>query len=149
MKHLLAILLAVLASCSSLGQLESLPPDEFEALQARTSLVTRVVAHRAEIPQERLDTVADALSIVAADPLALAGPNVITRALQDAGLTDQEAMLAVMLVEDFLRARFSWGTTTSPLGPNARALLLTVAAALRAPIVTPDEEQKGDELLSE
>lgn len=142
------------SGCGSRGQLEQIPAEDFEVLQSRAEILTRVVTARAitdgKVKPDTFAAFADALSIVAADPLALAGPNVITRALQDAGLTDQEAMLAVMLVEDFLRARFAWGATTSPLGPNARALLLTVANGMRAAIagqVTPEDIAAAEPLI--
>lgn len=154
----LACLVALAASgfsgCGSRGQLEQITPEEFEVVQDRTDILTRVIAARAlaegKIKPELLTTVADALAIVAADPLALGGPNVLTRALEDAGLTDAEAMLALMLVEDFLRAKFSWGATTSPLGPNARALVLTVANSIRAAVagqVTPEDIAAAEPLI--
>ena len=142
------------SGCGSRGQLEQMPAEDFEVLQSRCDILTRVVAARAladgKVRPETFEAVADALQIVAADPLALAGPNVITRALEDAGFTDQEAMLALLLVEDFLRARFNWGATTSPLGPNARALVLTVSNAIRVAIngdVTADEFAAGSAML--
>lgn len=168
-KTILALALLVLAAlgllgltaCPTLGSnplasLETMPEQDFNVLEARADLVTRVLGARliqeGALTQAQLDDAARALKIAAGDPLALAGSNVLTEALERAGFTNQEALLALVLVEDFLRSKVSWGPAGSPIGPRARRLLETLAGSLEAAgrvDPTDAEKAKAAELVPE
>lgn len=149
------VLVTGCASSGQRAQIEAMDPSSLATVQARVDIITRVLAARlVESGKVSTGTIQDAatyLEIAAGDPLALSGPNAITGALARAGFTDQESILALMLVEDFLRSRLDLGPAESPLGPNARALLMTVADALRASAVgvTDEDQAKADAAIQE
>ncbi len=141
---------------AALANLEALSDEDAATLEARADLITRVLAARllsdAHLDPQVLSDAALALELAAGDPLVLGGPNVLSNALEKAGFTNQEAILSLLLVEDFLRSRVSWGMAGTPLGPRARHLLGVVAVALRGAataLVTEAEKREADKLLPE
>jgi len=133
---------------------EAMPEEEFESLRLKAGLLARVAAARAvsegAVDPSKLIAAADAFDAFALDPTSTISGSLLSGVLKRAGLTDDEVLLAAVLVEDFARGRFSWGQESAYLGLNARALIRTVAGSLRAGVqstVTADEIAEAEALV--
>jgi len=144
------------ATAEATARVELMPQADFDVTRARVDLLARVVSARLVAENaasvETMETAATALDFLATDPLATVGPTMLTDALRKAGLSSDEVLLAIVLVEDYVRSRFSWGETTAILGPRARDLIGTVASAIRrgaAGGVTDADQVEANSLLAE
>lgn len=135
--------LAAMTSCaffrqtaSEVVRVEELSDVEFDRLTLKAKSLTRVAFGRlfaeGQVSRPALRDGAKALEFIASDPTATGGLNFLSSALKNAGLTSDEVMLAIIVLEDSLNGAVWLGTTTEPLSPRLRVLTDTVAKALRA-----------------
>ena len=147
----------VLNSCKatqqSLTQIETMPQADFDVTQARVDLILRVTIHRVVTAgnpsdsdllarQAILGLAATTFATIAENPMSVVGPSLLSIGLRDAGFSDDESMLCIIIAEDYLNGRFAWGVTGQPLGPRSREMLNTISRAIRAgSLGTPTEKE--------
>ena len=156
---LMGLWLLLTPSCKSASKplvaIEAMEPRAFDLVEARADLITRVLFQRlydqGTLTANKISNIAFALEATADNPTTPGGSALISNAFKDWGFTDQEALLAIVLVEDFLRSRVDLGSASLPIGPNARRLLLAVSRAMRSAIKEPlsAEENEAAESLME
>ncbi len=165
MKTLLSLFLvlgslaALSESCASThtgAKLEAMTTEQFDSLSLRVQLVTRVALGRlysdGKVDKQRILTIADTVDAAIASPdLIVLGTGLISGKLRAQGWTEDEVLLAVLLVEDFVRSQGGIGEPGLPLGPHAKALLTTISVALRQSVggTTPAEAKQADKVLKE
>lgn len=148
------VILGCQATKEAATKIEAMPQEDFDVTEARVGLILRVTVYRVMTAgnptesellarQSLLGLSANIIAGLADDPTTVAGPMLLSKALRKAGFRDDEAMLVIIITEDFLRGQFNWGVPGEPLGARARQMLRTVANALRSgSLEVPSEEEQ-------
>lgn len=147
-------------ACLSTGtgkRIEAMSEAEFASMSLKVELITRALLGRLVkeelIEPKTISRIADAVDAVRSDQdLVLVGTGLVSKRLKADGWTDDEVLLAVMLVEDYVRKRGGIGEQGLPLGPHARELLKTISVALRQAAgggSTTSEDEAAERALAE
>jgi len=160
----LAVLVAALALPASSGcvatdggkgvqAIEQMDDLEFGRLQVYITLGSKIAANRlleeGVVSVEDLDAVALALDLVVEDTLLGDATSLFGPALEQAGLTNDEAMFILLILENELLARGVLDyvdpiTGALALSPRTETLLEAVASSIRsATTLTPAEIEQG------
>lgn len=133
--------------------LEGMTDLEFNKWKLYVSLGTKIGANRllAEglVTEEELDIAATAIETARDQSVVPGSTAIITPALQEAGLTNDEVQLLLLIVEQELMSRgaLDWidpETGLVAFSPRTKELLTAVADALRAAeTITDNEVEKG------
>lgn len=162
----LALAGGAISGCLSTGDgeqgieaLESMTDLEFNKLTLYVTLGTKIAANRAlaegAVTEEELDLAATALETVRDSSVVPGATSIITPALEEAGLTNDEVQLLLLIVEQELLSRgaLEWldpATGLVAFSPRTKSLLTSVADSLRAAaLLTEEEAQQGIELEAE
>lgn len=151
-----ALCLSGCAGSKVAKRLDELEQADYDALKVRASLVSRVLgarlAREGSSQSAKVVSIADAAEAIATDPAAMVVAGVISSKLKAEGWTEDEALLAVLLLEDTLRHWGGFGEIGTPLSARARDLLLVIANSLREGVAfgtVPDEDSAANEMIVE
>lgn len=162
MKRLILMIPLLLAttfnvtSCANIQPLEQMNELEYENWKVYIQLGVKVAANRllqeGTISESELVTMADVIDTVTTSTVLPGATSILSSAIEQAGLTSDEARLLVAIVERELLARgaLDWvdpATGTASLSPRTKEILGIVSVSLRsAKAVTPTENAQAQVL---
>lgn len=163
---MLALFSGAISGCMSTSDgeqgieaLEAMTDVEYNKWKLYLQLGTKIGANRLlaseTVTEGELELVATTLETVRDQSIVPGTTSILTSALDDAGLTNDEVALLVLIVEQELltRGALEWidpETGLVALSPRTKDLLTTIADAFRSATLVSDEEaQRGLELEAE
>jgi hypothetical protein len=135
--------------------IEDLSEEEYQRWKLYIDLGVKVGARRllteGAVTKKELKTAATAIRAVANGPVQAGTESILRSALEDAGFTNEEAMLIILIAENELKSRGALegvlnGEGLVTLSPRTKEILNVIADSLEAARVTPTEQQIFEEL---